>query len=119
MKNTVFNLDWLERLLDSKLDEFHNHAKFSIRIHTLFIIQNVHKEVSDQFLNEKLFKSFMKKLADDPVPNIKFNFAKTAEMIYKKLTNSNKMECTSLLKKLSEDADFDVKYYSVKTLNNL
>jgi hypothetical protein len=29
------------------------------------------------------------------------------------------MDCTSLLKKLSEDPDFDVKYYSVKTLNNL
>jgi hypothetical protein len=119
LKNTCFNLDWLERLIDAKLEDFHKHAKFSIRIHTLFIIQNVHKEVSDQFLNERLFKTFMKKLADDPVPNIKFNFAKTAEMIYKKLTNSNKMDCTSLLKKLSEDADFDVKYYSVKTLNNL
>ena len=119
LKNTVFNLDWLERLLETKVDEFHKHAKFSIRIHTLFIIQNVHKEVSDQFLNEKLFKTFMKGLAKDPVPNIRFNFAKTAELIYKKLTNSNKMECTSLLKTLSEDPDFDVKYYSVKTLNNL
>lgn len=119
LKNTCFNLDWFERLLDAKLDEFYKHPKFSIRIHTLFTIQNVHSEVSDQFLNEKLFKTYMKKLAEDPVPNIKFNFAKTSEMIYKKLTNSNKMDCTSLLKKLSEDPDFDVKFYSVKTLNNL
>ena len=119
LKSTCFNLDWLEKLLDSKLEEFHKHSKFSIRIHTLFIIQNVFKEVSDQFLNEKLYKSYMKKLADDPVPNIRFNFSKTAELIYKKLTNSSKMDCTSQLKKLSEDPDFDVKYYSVKTLNNL
>ena len=75
--------------------------------------------MSDQFLNEKLFKAYMRKLAEDPVPNIRFTFSKTAELIYKKLTNSNKMDCTSLLKKLSEDSDFDVKYYSVKTLNNL
>ena len=119
LKNSCFNLDWLERLLDSKLEEFHKHSKFSIRIHTLFTIQNVFKEVSDQFLNERLYKAYMKKLAEDPVPNIKFNFAKTAALIYKRLTNSNKMDCTSQLKKLSEDADFDVKYYSVKTLNNL
>jgi serine/threonine-protein phosphatase 2A regulatory subunit A len=119
LKNTCFNLEWLERLLDSKLEEFCKHQKFSIRIHTLFTIQNVHKEVSDQYLNERLYKAFMKKLADDPVPNIKFNFSKTAQLIYKKLSNSNKMDCTSQLKKLSEDADFDVKYYSVKTLNSL
>jgi|TARA_B110001450_G_C17534233_1_gene445889 hypothetical protein len=81
---------------------------------------NVHSEVSDKFLNDRLYKQFMKKLADDPVPNIRFNFAKTAQLIYKKLSNSNKMDCTEALKKLQEsDPDFDVKYYAVKTLNNL
>ena len=59
----------------------------------------------------------MKKLANDPVPNIRFNYAKTAPLIYKKLTNSNKMDCSSALKKMSEnDADFDVKYYSSKAM---
>ena len=61
----------------------------------------------------------MKKLADDPVPNIRFNFAKTADSIYKRLSNSNKMDCTAILKKNQEDPDFDVKYYSMKTLEKL
>ena len=48
-------------------------------------------------------------MADDPVPNIRFNYAKTAQLIREKLTNSNKMDCTSNLKKLAEkDEDFDV-----------
>lgn len=42
----------------------------------------------------------MKKMAEDPVPNIRFNFAKTAQFIYKRLSNSNKMDCTEALKKL-------------------
>ena len=120
LKNESFSLDWLERLLDTKMEEFHKHQTFAKRIHTLFVIQNVHSEVSDKFLNDRLYKQFMKKLADDPVPNIRFNFAKTAQLIYKKLSNSNKMDCTEALKKLQEnDPDFDVKYYAVKTLNSL
>ena len=57
----------------------------------------------------------MKKLADDPVPNIRFNFAKTAAILHPKLTNSSKMTCSDLLKRLAEnDSDFDVKYFSIK-----
>lgn len=56
LKNESFNLDWLERLLDQKMEEFHKHQTFAKRIHTLFVIQNVHSEVSDKFLNERLYK---------------------------------------------------------------
>ena len=41
----------------------------------------------------------MKKLGEDPVPNIRFNYAKTVPKIYAKLTNSNKMNCADTLKK--------------------
>ena len=78
------------------------------------------KEVSDQFLNERMYKAYMKKLAEDPVPNIRFNFAKTAALIYHKLTNSNKMDCSGYLKKISEnDTDFDAKFYAAKALNDI
>lgn len=40
----------------------------------------------------------MKKLASDPVPNIRFNFAKTSQVLYAKLSNSNKMDCADKLK---------------------
>lgn len=103
LKKEVFNLDWLERLLDLKMEEFHKHIKFAVRIHTLFVISNVYNEVSEKFLNDRLYKQYMKKLADDPVANIRFNYAKTAEIIYKKLSNSNKMDCTETLKRLQEN----------------
>lgn len=52
-------------------------------------------------------------MAEDPVPNIKFNVAKTIEQIYKKINNTNKMKCQDVLKKMEQnDADFDVKYYA-------
>lgn len=51
------------------------------------------------------------------MPNIRFNFAKTVNKVYKRLTNSNKMDASGALKKLSEqDSDFDVKFFSQKAL---
>lgn len=38
--------------------------------------------------------------------------------MYKKLSNSNKMDCADQLKNLAEkDTDFDVKFYASKTLS--
>ena len=36
-------------------------------------------------------------MADDPVPNIRFNFSKTVESIYKKINNTNKMKLSDAL----------------------
>lgn len=71
-------------------------------------------------MNERVYKVYVKKLAADPVPNIRFNYAKTVAGIYKKLTNSNKMDCSGSLKRLAEtDQDFDVKFYSQKALSEI
>lgn len=59
----------------------------------------------------------MKPLSNDPVPNIRFNFAKTVHQIYPRLSNSNKMDSSEKLKKMAEsDTDFDVKFYASKAL---
>lgn len=119
LKKQSFNLNWLENLVDSKLDELHQHPKFGQRIHTLFAINLLHSEVSDSFLNEKMYKKYMKKLSEDPVPNIRFNYAKTTALIYHKLTNSNKMGAAEALRKLSEnDPDVDVKFYAQKAIRD-
>ena len=117
LKNQQKNQAWLQDVVAKKLEEFSSHPRFSIRIHTLFCINNVISEVTDQFLNETLFKKFIKKLAADPVPNIRFNVAKTVQVIHPRLSNSSKMVCVEFLKKMQEsDADFDVKFFANKTL---
>ena len=59
----------------------------------------------------------MKLLARDPVPNIRFNYAKTAVQVYKLLSNSNKMHCSDTLKTMAtSDADFDVMFFAAKAL---
>lgn len=58
----------------------------------MFIIGKIYSEVSDKYLNDKLC-GYLYKLAEDPVPNIRFNVAKTLEVVYKKVNNTNKMKC--------------------------
>jgi len=120
LKTEQFNTSWLENLLEEKLDDLYQHKKFGLRIHTFFAINLLFKEVTDQFLNDKLYKKYMSKLGDDPVPNIRFNYAKTATLLYHKLTNKHKIMCTDTLKRLAEnDKDFDVKFYSSKAISEL
>jgi hypothetical protein len=73
-----FDQRWLEDSLEFKAREFHTHEKFAQRIHTLFLVQKVAGKVDHRFLNDRLF-DFALKLAEDPVPNIRFNFAKLVE----------------------------------------
>ena len=76
--------------------------------------------MGNRYLNDKLIPLALK-LSEDPVPNIRFNFAKMAESIYGKMTPSNKIKCEDALKRMieNEKVDFDVKYYSEKALKNI
>ena len=62
----------------------------------------------------------MLKLADDSVPNIKFNVSKTIEFVYPRLSNSNKDKCREVLTRMEQEpTDFDVKYYAEKALKSI
>lgn len=113
-----FDLAWLENLFAEKLSDSSSHAKFAIRIHTLFTVNDIYQAISDRFLNEKIYAASMKSLSSDPVPNIRFNYAKTVEMIYSRLSNSNKMHVADSLRQMAKsDTDFDVKYFAAKALH--
>lgn len=51
----------------------------------MFLVQRVAGRVTPRFLNDKLMP-FVLRLSEDPVPNIRFNFAKLVEEIHPRLT---------------------------------
>ena len=52
-------------------------------------------------------------MAQDPVPNIRFNVAKTLRVLIPHLdANSNDTKIKPVLMKLHEDDDVDVKFYA-------
>ena len=46
-------------MIDKKLETLHQHPKFNFRIHTLFVANLLYKEVSDKFLNDRMYKAFI------------------------------------------------------------
>lgn len=50
----MFGQSWLEQLVERKLTEFSAHEKFNIRIQTLFVINKLHNELSNHFINSKI-----------------------------------------------------------------
>jgi serine/threonine-protein phosphatase 2A regulatory subunit A len=77
-------------------------------------------KVDDKFLNDKLIPLAFR-LGEDPVPNIRFNFAKVIESIFAKLSQENKRQAKECLAKMieNEKVDFDVKYFAEKALKSI
>ena len=103
--------EWLQSIFIEKVKEFGTHERFIIRIHALFFINKIAGEVSKEVLN-KNFAEVILALAEDPVPNIRFNVSKTIDQIYTRLTPGNKIKCEGALEKMCKDSDFDVHFYA-------
>jgi len=62
----------------------------------------------------------MIKLAEDPVPNIRFNVSKSVKIYWPFFSRDQKMQIEQLLRKMAEgDQDFDAKYYASKALEEV
>ena len=59
-------------------------------------------KVDDRFLNDKLIPLALR-LSEDPVPNIRFNFAKVIESIFPKLSSENKRRAEEALTQMIDN----------------
>jgi serine/threonine-protein phosphatase 2A regulatory subunit A len=90
-----------------------------IRIHSVHLMNSMHTHVSRQTISNK-FSKVMIKLAEDPVPNIRFNVSKSVKTYWAFFSREHKMQIEQLLKKMAEsDPDFDAKYYATKALEEV
>ncbi len=107
--------EWLLRLASSKISEFSKHDRFMIRIQAVHFINRVQPEATKDVLN-KNFVEVLLLLAEDPVPNIRFNVAKTIESLYARMTPGSKIKCEGAIKKMCNDKDFDAAFFAKKAL---
>lgn len=116
-KETQSN-EWLLRIASQKVSEFSKHERFMIRIQAVHFINRLGAEVSKDVLN-KSFVEVLLTLAEDPVPNIRFNISKTIEAFYPKMTPGSKIKCEGAVKKLCNDSDFDCSYFAKKCMEKI
>ena len=100
------------------MKEFGHNQRFIMRIHSMFFINKLASEVSKPVLN-KNFVEVLLTLAEDPVPNIRFNVSKTIDGIYALLTPGNKIKCEGALEKMCKDRDFDVQFYASMAMQKI
>jgi serine/threonine-protein phosphatase 2A regulatory subunit A len=77
-----------------------------IRIQAIHFIVRLAPELQKDVFN-KQFMDVILQLAEDPVPNIRFNVSKCISQFYGKMTPGNKFKCESAIKKMVKDTDFD------------
>jgi len=109
----MFDAVWLEKKTLEIIEEFSNSPTFNQRTHTLVMIQNIHPHVTNECINDKYYP-LIEKLAFDKVPNIRFGSVKTLIALKSKLSLKNKEKAKLIFKKLEEDEDQDVVFYSEK-----
>lgn len=78
-----------------------------MRIHSVFFINELHSEVSSDFTNNVIAPCLLK-LAEDPVPNIRFNVSKSILVVAKNCSQTNIGKFRVALGSMAEnDKDFD------------
>ena len=109
---SLFDLEWLERVVGTKLDELVRHERFMLRIQTIHMIN----QMKDHLTSASALRTFARHLftlAVDPVPNIRFNTSKTIGSYYQSFDEADKERARELLTRIAEnDSDFDAKFFA-------
>ncbi|CCF57770.1 hypothetical protein KAFR_0D01240 [Kazachstania africana CBS 2517] len=128
----IFGSEWCRDEIISRLLKFDSQLleNFIYRFTLLTALTTLIPVVSIDAVNEQILP-FVKHLADDAVPNIRFNVAKSYAIIVEALLSGEDKDTNKALvkdsilpslEKLCSDNDFDVKYFageSIKKCNEL
>lgn len=124
---SIFGSDWCRDEVISKLLELDSQLlqNFIYRFTLLSALRELSGAVDAEVTIDKILP-FMTKLADDSVPNIKFNVAKAYTSISRNLAEKKEAKLSVILKetiipsleKLCQDEDVDVRYFAKENLEN-
>jgi serine/threonine-protein phosphatase 2A regulatory subunit A len=119
----LFGEEWAVELIIPRIGRMQMHQNYLHRTTALYVLQVVVRCLSLTAINKKVLPIIIL-MAADPVPNIRFITAKTIQIVYMsssslKASNSNTSlyaataeELSSVLSKLLQDPDRDVKFYA-------
>ena len=93
---SLFDMAWLERVSEAKLDELVRHERFMLRIQTIHFMNQLKGHVSSANIM-RVFATNLFLLMVDPVPNIRFNCAKTIGSFYPTFDGENQEKAREIL----------------------
>lgn len=115
----VFGAQWAQTAIIPKVISMCTHPNYLYRMTTLFAIGELSEVLSSQVIAEKMLP-VVTGMTSDPIPNIRFNVAKTLGIIAPFLFPSHKKIAEEQIKpaldKLAQDSDQDVRYFANHSL---
>ncbi|CAG8697150.1 9834_t:CDS:2, partial [Acaulospora colombiana] len=117
----VFGVEWAKSTIIPKVLAMGTHPNYLYRMTTIFAITTMAPAVTPEVIRDHILPT-VNNLVSDPIPNIRFNVAKSYEVLIPVLKRSPETgvlletQVKPALDKLREDSDADVKYFAEKAL---
>ncbi|KAG0274039.1 hypothetical protein BGZ96_004554, partial [Linnemannia gamsii] len=117
----VFGVDWAKQTIIPKVLAMGTHPNYLYRMTTIFAITAMAPSVTPEVIRDYILPT-VTNLVSDPIPNIRFNVAKSIEALIPVLMQNPDtaplvdQQLKPALIKLSEDSDNDVRFFSQKAL---
>ncbi|KND03739.1 protein phosphatase 2A structural subunit TPD3 [Spizellomyces punctatus DAOM BR117] len=112
----VFGVEWAKQTIIPKILQMAQHQNYLYRMTTVFALTTLAHASNGETLREFILPT-IGNLANDPIPNIRFNVAKSLEQIIPLARKANLSTAVNdqikpALAKLAEDSDVDVRYFA-------
>lgn len=110
---------WSEVNIIPQLQSLMAHKNYLYRISVMLCAGNLAEAGTTQFIEKNLVPMIMK-MANDPVPNVRFNSAKTIQVMLKApaARTVTQTTLTPCLQRLVTDDDPDVKFFAQRAMSN-
>jgi len=113
----VFGIEWAQTHVLPKILSLYSHPNYLYRMTTLHAVTVLSPAVGPDILNNVLLPLVVR-MATDPVPNIRFNVAKTLQSLMALLDSTATSRVGQALEKLSQDTDQDVRFFAKKAISS-
>ncbi|ETI43715.1 hypothetical protein F441_11339 [Phytophthora nicotianae CJ01A1] len=114
-----FGVDWARTSVVPRISTMHSNTNFLHRLTSLYAVKVLCEAMTPESI-QSLLIPLVVELAQDPVPNIRFNVAKTLEVLGSKVdTEARTATVTPCLTALLQDSDADVVFFAQRALSKL
>jgi len=117
----VFGVEWAKTTIIPQIMVFAQHTNYLYRMTMIFAITTLAQALTPEMIAEIIIPTIAN-LSDDPIPNIRFNVAKSFEQLIPlmktpQLQKAKEEIVKPTLMKLYEDTDNDVKFFANRALS--
>lgn len=114
----VFGVQWAQTAIVPKVLSMCTHSNYLYRMTTLFAIGSLSEVVGTQIIVDSMLPVVFN-MSQDPIPNIRFNVAKTLEKIVPILLaekHPSLEQVKATLERMTKDTDQDVRFFAQQAL---